>query len=144
MTQEAFQVLSDRLSRALETGNAALYRSLVVLPLRVAPRDAPGYVVETQDELDADFAHYRDTIVAAGITDITRELIEVVPEAKGNRLRYAVTLLRQDEPIGPPHVTELLLVQTATGLKIAEMVSTSTLVDWTRRAGPRGAAPHPH
>lgn len=58
------------------------------------------------------------------------------------RKRHAMALLRRARPSGLTHVTGLPLAQTATGSEIAGMVPTSTVVDGTRRKGPRGAAPH--
>lgn len=58
------------------------------------------------------------------------------------RKRHAMALRRRAMPSAPTHVTGLPLAQTATGSEIAGMVPTATLVDRTRRQGPRGAAPH--
>ncbi|WP_225029366.1 hypothetical protein [Xinfangfangia pollutisoli] len=142
--EEAFLALGDRLSRALQTGNAALYRSIMTLPLRIVPQHGAAFVIHGTEDLDADFATYRNAIVAAGVTDIRREMIGVTQVPEGHRVRYTVTLLVGDTPRGAPHETEMLLVPTPTGLKIAELASTSTLIDWTRHRGASGQAPQTH
>ncbi len=87
MPETAFADLAERLTRALLTGDFALYRSVMAMPLRVVPRGGQPYVLETEAALQHDFDLYATAVRTAGVTDIWREVVRVTKPGAGNESR---------------------------------------------------------
>jgi hypothetical protein len=137
MADRAFRDLGDRLTRALLSGDVALYRSVMALPLRIVPHGGRPYVIETKAALDRDFGLYHDAIRAAGVTDIFREVISVVPAGPGEfRVSLRVHVMARADRIAPPHLSEMLVLDRPDGLRIAEIVAAEDHIDWTLGRGP--------
>lgn len=131
MPEHGFAALGQDLTTALLTGDVALYRSLMSLPLRIVPRGGAPYVLTDPDALGRDFQLYHLALTAAGVTDIFRQVDTVSPTADGFRVHFTVHLMARAHRIADPFRSEMLVVAVPGGLRIAEIVSTAEHIDWT-------------
>ena len=139
MPETAFADLAERLTRALLTGDFALYRSVMAMPLRVVPRGGQPYVLETEAALQHDFDLYATAVRTAGVTDIWREVVRVTPDAAGTwRVAFRIHIMARAHRVAEPFGSEMLLVPGISGLRIAEIVSTAEHIDWTLGRGAIG------
>lgn len=74
MPVAAFEDLSERLTKALISGDFGQYRSVFWLPLRIESRATDSYVLNTEAGLRRDFDLYRIALTVNGVTDIVRRL----------------------------------------------------------------------
>jgi hypothetical protein len=139
MAPQGFADLGERLTRALLAGDAAAYRALMALPLRIVPRDGEPYVLETPEALERDFALYHLAIRAGGVTDILRDLrdVSLCPDG-GVRVSFRVQILAGTARLGGPFASEMTLVHDGEGLRIREIVSAREHIDWTLGRGNAG------
>lgn len=129
---QGFGDLSERMTRALTTGDFALYRSVMSLPLRIVPQGGEAYVLTDPAALECDFNLYHAAIRAAGVTDIWREVLDVLIDANGQfRVVVRVHILSRAQRLVEPFRSELLILQRDGGLRIGEIVSTRDHIDWT-------------
>jgi hypothetical protein len=139
MPEDAFSQLGNSLTQALITGDFDLYRAVMALPLRIVPRGAEAYVLTDDAALERDFRLYVRSIKTAGVTDIFRKLDEVRPDGNGGqRVFCTVHILSRAHRIADPFRSEMLLVPSGDGLRIAEIVSTTEHIDWTLGRGSLG------
>lgn len=131
MVEAAFAEIGNRLTRALLTDDFALYQSVMALPLRIVPRGDPAYVLEDESALRQDFDLYHRSIRTAGITDIYREVDHVIPEDSGFRVFCRVHIMARAHRLAEPHRSEMLLLPSEAGLRIAEIISAPEHIDWT-------------
>lgn len=129
---QGFADLSERLTRALAGGDFALYRSVMSLPLRIVPQGGEAYVLTDPGALERDFALYHAAIRAAGVTDIWREVLDVLIDDPGQfRVVVRVHILSRAQRLVDPFQSEMLILHRDGGLRIAEIVSTRDHIDWT-------------
>ena len=74
MVAAVFHDLGERLTKALLSGDFALYRSVFWLPLRIESRGSDSYELNTEAVLHRDFDLYRIALTVNGVTDIVRRL----------------------------------------------------------------------
>lgn len=131
MPERSIANLSDLLTRALLTGNFALYRQITTLPLHFVPRGEPAYVLTTEAELEADFRLYVDIIRLHGVTDIYRKLLGVTPTETGAEARWLTHILVRAVLLAEPFETRMRAIKVDEAWKIAEIESSEGHIHWT-------------
>ncbi len=124
MPRQVFAALGETLTQSLLSGDFAAYASVMALPLRITPRGDPAYVLQTEDELRADFQLYHDNLKGRGVTDIFRHVVEItVVGASHLRVRCNVHIMVHAQRIVDPFETRFLLVERLDGWLISEIES---------------------
>ncbi len=131
MAERTIPGLSDLLTRALVTGDFALYASLMVLPMQFTPRGEKPYVLTTEAELRADFELYVDIMRLHGVTDIYRKLLGIARTDQGAEARWLTHILVRANLLTPPFQTLMRVVPGAGGWKIAEIESSEGHIHWS-------------
>ena len=136
MPERAFGVLGDTLTKALIAGDFPLYHSIMVLPLKITPRDATAYVLSDEAALRDDFDLYHSIIKLHGVTDIYREVVAFSPAGPGQVMFHCTThILVRANRLADPFATRMLLRQDADGWRIAEIESSEGHINWTLGRG---------
>lgn len=132
MIDAAFQEIGDRLTRALVGGDFALYRSIMALPLRIAPRLSGEYVLEDEAALRADFELYHQIIGLHGVTDIYREVLgdAALPDGR-HQVTCRTHILVRANRLVEPFETRLYLRHDSDGWRITEIESSEGHINWT-------------
>lgn len=131
MAAAAFQGIADRLTKALISGDFALYRSLMLLPLRVTPRGAASYVLSQEEDLRADFDLYHQTLTLQGVTDIFRDVQEVTIVAPGEAVIHMTThIMQRAYRIVEPLLSRFFLRLVGEDWLIFEIESTAGHISW--------------
>lgn len=124
MPRQVFAALGETLTQALLGGDFAAYASVMSLPLRITPRGDPAYVLQTEDELRADFQLYHDSLKGRGVTDIFRQVVEItVVDQTHLRVRCRTHIMVRAQRIVDPFETRFLLVEQPDGWLISEIES---------------------
>ena len=131
MPERGFSEIGDVLTRALVTGDFALYRKVMRLPLTIAPEGGQAYVLRDEAALREDFDLYHAVLKVHGVTDIFRDVQEVRPEGDGHRVICRVHILVRAYRIAEPFRSEMLIHPTPEGWVISEIRSTAGHIDWT-------------
>lgn len=132
MPAARFSDIGDRLTKALIDGDFALYRAVMDLPLRIAPRDDVPYVLETEAALREDFDLYHATIASHGVTDIFRQVLYVEDAAADRQRMVCLThILARAHRLVDPFETRMTLVLRADGWRISEIESSEGHIKWT-------------
>lgn len=132
MPDKAFQDIGDRLTTALISGDYNLYRALFRLPLVISPRGATPIVLATEEALRADFDLYHQSLTQQGITDIFRDVREVVLVAP-DRARIAILthIMQRAHRIVAPINTVFHLILAEDHWLIQEIESTEAHIKWS-------------
>lgn len=131
MPDRVIAELSDLLTRALLTGDFALYRQILTLPMQFTPRGEKPYVLHTEAELKADFDLYVDIMRLHGVTDIYRKLLGIQSCADGAQVRWLTHILVRATLLAEPFETRMHVVRRDGGWKIAEIESSEGHIHWT-------------
>lgn len=132
MPAQRFGDIGDQLTKALIDGDFALYRAVMDLPLRIAPRNDDAYVLETEADLRADFDLYHAMIVGQGVTDIFRQVLCVQNTApERQRLVCMTHILARAHRLVDPFETTMTLVLREDGWRISEIESSEGHIRWT-------------
>lgn len=130
--ERAFHELGDLLTKALIGGDFDLYRSVLTLPVRFAPKDGKAYVLKDETALREDFDLYVSIIRLHGVTDIYRRLLGHDAQADGTKiLRWMTHILVGGRLLADPFPTRMLLQPQADGWRIAEIESSEGHLNWT-------------
>lgn len=136
-----FDSLSEMLTRALLHADFVLYQSVMCLPLRIVPRGGSAYILQTPDELRADFDIFATAISAAQITDIFREVQEIAPHPSLDdafKITCHVHIFHRAHRIAEPFLSEFVLRADPQGFCITEALSSPDHIDWTLGQRPIG------
>ena len=132
MAERAFQELGELLTKALISGDFALYRSILTLPMKFTPRDGPSYILSDEAALREDFELYVSIIKLHGVTDIYRQVLGYDPVGEGQIVVRVVThILVRANLLVAPFATRILLQEAADGWRIAEIESSEGHLNWT-------------
>lgn len=131
MPERAIAELSDLLTRALITGDFALYAQILTLPMQFTPRGEKPYLLTTEAELREDFDTYVATIRGHGVTDIYRKLLGVTRTDQGAEARWLTHILVRAQLLIAPFETRMRLVRGEDGWKIAEIESSEGHIRWS-------------
>jgi hypothetical protein len=132
MPARRFSEIGDRLTKALIDGDFDLYRSVMDIPLRVAPRDDAAYVLETEAALSEDFDQYHAVIKSQGVTDIFRQVLYVQDIAADRQKMVCLThILVHAHRLVDPFETSMTLVLRTDGWRISEIESSEGHIKWT-------------
>ncbi|NBZ88512.1 hypothetical protein [Stagnihabitans tardus] len=123
--------LSDRLTRALITGNFDLYAQVIALPMQFTPRGEKPYVLHTEAELREDFEVYVGIIRTHGVTDIYRKLLTLRQTPTGVEARCLTHILVRANLLTQPFETRIRAIPTEGGWKIAEIESSEGHIHWS-------------
>ncbi len=132
----AFIDISERLTRALVTGDFDLYRSVIALPLRIEPRAGKPYDLDTRDHLECDFNLYHQSIRTHGVTDIYRE-VRAITQPAPDRVEIACIthILARANRIVDPFDTLIVLRPVLPDLppdwRITRIQSSEGHINWT-------------
>lgn len=137
MDAAVFLDLGERLTQALTTGDFALYRQVMGLPLRIEPRGGSAYVLETVDDLHRDFDLYRDHIALHGITDIYREVLDVEHPAPDTAIAIVrMNILAGARRVVPPFVSLFTMRRDGDGaVRLHSIQSSLGHINWTLGKG---------
>ena len=132
MPERAFQELGELLTKALISGDFALYRSILTLPMKFTPRDGPSYTLLDEAALREDFDLYVAIIRLHGVTDIYRQVLDYVPDGADRVAVQVVThILVRANLLVAPFQTRIRLQNGAGGWRIAEIESSEGHLNWT-------------
>jgi len=128
----AFQAIGDRLTSALISGDFGLYRSLMILPLRVTPRDGEPYTMHSDDALREDFDLYHKIITMHGVTDIFRDVQRVDLVAPDRAVVTLMThILQRANRLVDPFAARFHLRCQGDDWRITEIESSDGHINWT-------------
>ena len=132
MTPQRFAEIGERLTQALLTGDYALYRQVIDLPLTTIPRGGITYTLDTEEALHRDFTLYHQAIVARGVTDIYRKVETIAPLSdKAFEVTCLMHILEHANLVTEPFVSRMSLHETAQGWKFFRIESSLRHIDWT-------------
>ena len=132
MAERAFQELGELLTKALISGDFAMYRSILSLPMKFTPKDGPSYILLDEAALREDFDLYVSIIRLHGVTDIYRQFLGFDPIGEGQIVVRVVThILVRANLLVAPFPTRMLLQEAADGWRIAEIESSEGHLNWT-------------
>ena len=131
MDAGGFEVIGNRLTTALLTGDLDLYLRLISIPLRIAAEDAYCYDLQNDAAVAEDFRLYHDVLRLHGVTDIDREVLDIRPEGDGVLVTCRVNIVAQAKRIVEPFRTDTLLVPDGDDWRIARINSQPGHIDWT-------------
>ena len=136
MEARVFQDIGDRLTKALITGDYALYQSLMVFPLEIVPGDAPAHVMADDADLRADFDLYHEIITLHGVTDIFRDVQQVVPDGPDRVVVWMmIHILQRAYRIVDPIASRFHLRRVGNEWRIARIESSEGHINWTLGRG---------
>lgn len=137
----AFSDIGDSLTKALVSGDFALYRKVMQLPLTITSLGEDTYVLHDEAALQRDFDLYHQVLKLHGVTDIFRELRGVVDEGNGvQRILCRVHIMARANRLVDPFQSEMLIQLKAGLWRIIEIRSTPDHIDWTLGSARGGAA----
>ena len=132
MSERAFQELGELLTKALISGDFALYRSILTLPMKFTPKDGRSYVLTDEAALRADFELYVSIIKLHGVTDIYRQVLGFDPvDADGVVVRVVVHILVRANLLAEPFASRIMMQRGADGWRITEIESAEGHLNWT-------------
>lgn len=131
MPDRAFLTLGDLLTKALITGDFALYQSILTLPVKFSPRQGRAYVLHDEAALREDFELYVSIIRLHGVTDIYRQFLGHDRLDNGIHVHWMTHILVRGTRLVEPFVTRMLVTVDAAGWRIAEIESSEGHLNWT-------------
>ena len=132
MSVLAFSGVGDTLTQALVTGDFALYRRVMQLPLAIVPLGEPAYVLADEAALKRDFDLYHNVLQLHGVTDIFREVRGVVDDGGGvTRIQCRVHIMARGNRIAEPFESEILIQLCHDQWRITEIRSVAAHIGWT-------------
>ncbi len=137
MPQTAFQELGEVLTKALISGDFALYQSILTLPMKFTPKDGASYVLTDEAALRDDFDLYVSIIKLHGVTDIYRQVVGIDPvDGQHVVVRVMVHILVRANLLAEPFPSRMLMQRGSDGWRITEIESSEGHLNWTLgRAG---------
>lgn len=131
MSEQGFQDIGDRLTKALLTGDSALYRDLIALPITITPRGASAYVIEDEDCLQKDFTQYHLVLKTNAVTDIFRDLQEVTPAGPCRVVVRVIThIMAHANRVAEPFETRFFLKDLDGDWRITAIESSAAHIGW--------------
>ena len=131
MPVSGFSSIGDRLTAALLAGDFHLYREVIDLPLTIVPTGESPYVLLDETALRRDFLLYHSVLKLHGVTDIFREVRNVIEEGAGvYRIVWRVHMMVRANRIAEPFQSEMLIRQRDDQWRILEIRSLAAHIDW--------------
>ena len=125
MQGRAIQDLTQALTKALPTGDFALYRSILTLRMWFAPTNGKADVLCDEAALRADFDLYVTILKQHGVTDIYRKLQNDEPGVEGEAVvRWLTHILVRANLLANSFERLMRLRWNENGWRIAEIEST--------------------
>ncbi len=132
MSVEAFQSIGDRLTLALLSGDFALYRSLIALPMTITPRNGETYILHDEAALREDFDLYHNMLAVSGVTDVFRDVLDVDQSVADKAIVRVMTHIMVNAlRVSDPFETRFFLVGAGGHWAIREIESSAEHIDWT-------------
>jgi hypothetical protein len=132
MAEPDFQLIGDRLTRALIHGDFAQYSQVMGLPLRITPREGQAYVLADLPALREDFDLYHAVIRQHGVTDIFRQALSQDALGPGRcRVHCLTHIMARAHRLVDPFPTRFLLAEGPEGWRIVEIESSEGHITWT-------------
>ena len=124
-------------SQAFVKGDFDLYRQIMVLPVRIEPRDGKPYTMETETELNQDFELYHKVTRLHGITDIYREILDIAEPGEDGTVAVTclVHMLRQAGRAVDPFRAAFHFRETTDGWRLFRVQSSLGHINWTLGQG---------
>ena len=131
MAERAFQELGELLTKALISGDFALYRSILTLPMKFTPKDGQSYILLDEAALSEDFDLYVSIIRVHGVTDIYRQFLGCDPVGEGTIIVRVMThILVRANLLVDPFPTRMVVQEAADGWRIVEIESSEGHLNW--------------
>jgi hypothetical protein len=132
MNRDAFEAMSERLTKALLTEDFSLYQEVMQVPLRIEPRKGKAYDLLTKAALQRDFELYCTSLRTQGVTDIFRETMQVLLlEHDWVEVTFRTNILRHAERVVDPFMTQFVLRPHDGDWRVSEIRSTLGHINWT-------------
>ena len=132
MPERAFQELGELLTKALISGDFALYRSILTLPMKFTPKDGASYVLTDAAALRDDFDLYVSIIKLHGVTDIYRQVVGIDPvDTDRVAVRMVTHILVRANLLAEPFSSRMLMQNGPDGWRITEIESSEGHLNWT-------------
>ncbi|WP_317133905.1 cupin domain-containing protein [Tropicibacter oceani] len=130
---EIFEPIGENLTRALISGDFALYETLFELPTTITGRDGTSYVIRDRAALEKDFALYRHMIRMHSLTDIVRDIQsrEFLDGGTRKRVTAKVHLLSGAQLVMDPVLSHFWLHDGPDGWRITSIESSRDHINWT-------------
>ena len=136
MEAQAFQDIGDRLTNSLIRGDYALYRSLILPPLVIVPGEGAPHVLADDADLRADFDLYHTIITLHGVTDIFRDVQQVMPDGPDRAVVWMmIHILQRAFRIVDPFPSRFHLRRVDGQWLIARIESSEGHINWTLGRG---------
>lgn len=124
--------IGERLTMALMSGDFALYQGVMALPLRIVPLSGKAYTLATADRLREDFDLYHRNLKLHCVTDLVREVLDIVHPAEGEAaVTVRMEMLAGGQRIVEPWEMTQHLWRTPDGWRIYRIESSLGHIDWT-------------
>lgn len=128
-----FLELGERLTRALLTGDFALYRHSLTLPVKFIAQTGGAYELASETALKEDFDLYVGVLKLHGVTDIYRQLRRLdATSADATCIYWTTHILARANLLTEPFPTRMLVRLGAEGWRIAEIESSEGHLNWTQ------------
>lgn len=132
MPQRHFENLGELLTKALISGDFALYAEVMSVPIWIIPREGQAYHLATMADLQRDFDLYHAIIKTHGVTDIYRQILHFDTLAEDRVLFTCMThIMVRAQRIVEPFETRMTLRRQDDGWRIAEIESSEGHINWT-------------
>jgi hypothetical protein len=137
VTTSEFQNFLDAISDCFITPDFDAWRNSVELPFSLITRAGP-VVLETPEHLYENFKLYLQACDAMGLDQIIRTPIDLVECPDGTWIgTYESNLLNNGYRVTTPYTASVLLIPTASGLKMSSILNARGHHEWThQRPGP--------
>lgn len=123
--------LGERLTQALLTADFGLFRSVVCLPLTMAPRDRTPYHVDTEAALRKMVAAYVSMIRLHRVTDLYRQITATDRTGPGEiTVVFQLWVLSGGTRVVAPFVSTHHLLRTSEGWKIGCIEGSLGQTNW--------------
>lgn len=133
MPVSGFSSIGDQLTFALLSGDFDRYREIIELPLTIVPTDESPYTLSDETALKRDFQLYHSVLKLHGVTDIFREVRNVIEQPGGvYRIQCRVHMMVRANRIADPFQSEMLIRERGGQWRILEIRSLAAHIDWAR------------
>ena len=132
MERGVFGALAERLTSSLINGDLDTYLSITWLPLRIQSRDDPAYTLADAAQVSEDFNLYHQALTLNQVTDIYREINEIVRLSDDVfEVSCTTNILEHANRVVGPFVTEFLVIRKSQDWRISKILSSTGHIRWS-------------
>ena len=132
MARQAFDITANHLTAALISGDFDAYLQLISLPLQIIPDNGAPYSMHSQAELRADFDLYHNGLIAEGVTDIFRQVLDFQEQSPDLAIARCLThIMANAHRLVEPFETHFHLRRAQEDWRISAIKSSAGHISWS-------------